>query len=426
MMDAAALTVFAIGLWATGVIPAGVTAFAFFVFATVLEVQPTSVVFSGFQSAALWLVFGGLVIGVSVRHTGLGVRIARAIFGRLGQSYLGLLSGIAAVSLALSFVMPSSMGRIALLLPVVLALADDVGFAAKSPGRIGMVMVASLISFMSAGTILPALVPGLILAGAAETFFGITITYGDYLMAHFPVMGALRAVLIVLVTWLMFRDRPAAASEAKTSAPMTRQERLVALVLLLALALWITDSLHGISPGWIGLGAGVVLLLPGLGLVPEAALNRELDYNSFFYVAGVLAMGAVVAGTGLAGALGDWLFSVFPLDPGADGANFAKLSGISAALGLIVTNPGIPAVMSPLSGEIASAAAMPLATVLMIQAIGFSTVILPFQAAPVVVGMQMGGVSMAQGAKLTLVLTILTAALLVPLNYGWWLALGKF
>lgn len=426
MMDAAGLTIFAIGLWATAVLPSGVTAFAFFVLATVLTVQPTSVVFSGFQSAALWLVFGGLVIGVSVRHTGLGVRIARAIFGRLGNSYLGLLSGIAAVSLALSFVMPSSMGRIALLLPVVLALADDVGFAAKSPGRIGMVMVASLISFMSAGTILPALVPGLILAGAAETFFGITITYGDYLITHFPVMGLLRAVLIVLVTWLLFRDRPTAMSEAKTSGPMTRHERLVALVLLIALALWITDSLHGISPGWIGLGAGVVLLVPGLRLVPEATLNRELDYNSFFYVAGVLAMGAVVAGTGLAGALGDWLFSVFPLDAGADVANFAKLSGISAALGLVVTNPGIPAVMSPLSGEIAAAAAMPLATVLMIQVIGFSSIILPFQAAPVVVGMQMGGVSMAQGAKLTLILTVLTAVLLVPLNYLWWLALGKF
>ncbi len=48
------------------------------------------------------------------------------------------------------------------------------------------------------------------------------------------------------------------------------------------------------------------------------------------------------------------------------------------------------------------------------------------QAAPVVIGMQMGGVSMARGAKLTLVLTVLTAVLLVPLNYLWWLVLGKF
>lgn len=57
---------------------------------------------------------------------------------------------------------------------------------------------------------------------------------------------------------------------------------------------------------------------------------------------------------------------------------------------------------------------------------GFTSVILPYQAAPVVIGMQMGGVSMARGAKLTLVLTVLTALLLVPLNYLWWLALGKF
>ena len=71
-------------------------------------------------------------------------------------------------------------------------------------------------------------------------------------------------------------------------------------------------------------------------------------------------------------------------------------------------------------------AQMAIATVLMIQVVGFSSVILPYQAAPVVIGMQMGGVSMGQGAKLTLVLTFLTVVLLVPLNYLWWLALGKF
>ena len=425
-MDAAGLTIFAIGLWATGVLPVGVTALAFFTLAAVLDVQPPSVIFSGFQSAALWLVFGGLVIGVSVRHTGLGERMARTIVSHVGGSYLGILFGVAAVGLALAFVMPSSMGRIILLIPVVLALAESLGFPEKSTGRTGMVLVASLVSFMPAGTILPALVPGLILAGAAETFYGITITYGDYLITHFPVMGALRAVLIVLVTWRMFPDRPMARAEMPATKPMAGQERLLALLLLLALGLWVSDSLHGISPGWIGLGAGAVLLIPGLGLVPKRTLDRELDYNSLFYVAGVLAMGGVVAGTGLAGNLGDWLFSVLPFTPNADAANFAKLAGISAALGLIVTNPGIPAVMGPLSGEIANAAALPIATVLMIQAVGFTSVILPYQAAPVVVGMQMGGVSLSQGAKLTLVLTVLTAALLVPLNYLWWLALGKF
>lgn len=433
-LDAAGLTVFAIGFWATAVLPAGVTAIIFFTLAMVIGVQPAQVVFSGFQSAALWLVFAGLVIGVSVRHTGLGERLARAIVGNLGSSYLAALSGIAVVGLALAFVMPSSMGRIALLLPIVLALADGLGFPAKSAGRTGMVMVASLISFIPAGTILPALVPGLILAGTADTLYGITISYGDYLITHFPVMGALRSVLIVLVTWRMFPDRPTPQALAdpmeiagpETAEPMTGRERLLAGLLLLALALWVTDSLHGISAGWIGLGAAAILLVPGLGLVPRNTLNKELDYNSLFYVAGVLAMGAVVAETGLASNVGGWLLGILPFAPGADAANFAKLAGLSAVLGLVVTNPGIPAVLSPLSGEIAAAAAMPLATVLMIQVVGFTSVILPYQAAPVVIGMQMGGVSMARGAKLTLVLTVLTALLLVPLNYLWWLVLGKF
>ena len=72
-------------------------------------------------------------------------------------------------------------------------------------------------------------------------------------------MGALRTVLIVLVTWRMFPDRIQArtqtesrtlGAESERLGPMAGRERLLTGILLLALALWITDSLHGISAGY--------------------------------------------------------------------------------------------------------------------------------------------------------------------------------
>jgi di/tricarboxylate transporter len=55
----------------------------FFLLATLLSIAPPSVVFSGFQSSAFWLVFGGLVIGVALDSTGLGARIATRVAGQL-------------------------------------------------------------------------------------------------------------------------------------------------------------------------------------------------------------------------------------------------------------------------------------------------------------------------------------------------------
>jgi len=77
MMLAGALVVFSIGFWATGMLPEYLTALIFFLVAAFSKVAPVQVIFSGFSSTALWLVLGGIVLAVSVQHTGLGNRLAR-------------------------------------------------------------------------------------------------------------------------------------------------------------------------------------------------------------------------------------------------------------------------------------------------------------------------------------------------------------
>ena len=93
-MHGAALIIFAIGLYATGIIPEFLTAFAYFLVAMLFTVAPAGVVFSGFQSTAFWLVFSGLIIGVGVRRTGLSEHLAQRITGRFTKSYATLVTGV--------------------------------------------------------------------------------------------------------------------------------------------------------------------------------------------------------------------------------------------------------------------------------------------------------------------------------------------
>lgn len=422
-LPALALALPAIGLWATATLPEHITALAFFTMAMLFHVSPAKVVFAGFESAALWLIFGGLVMGVAVRSTGLGERIAHRLAAAFGSSYWGVITGVTVVGVALGFVMPSSMGRAVLLMPIALSLADRFGFAPGTKGRLAVVLAAAFGCHVPTFSVLPANVPNVVLVGAAETLWHVNFTYGSYLLLHFPVLGFLKTVLTVTLIVKLWPDVPKPV-DAETAGKMSRDETWLALLLATALALWATDFAHHISPAWISMAAAVILLLPGIGLVGRKAFNEQINYGSVFFVAGIMGLGAMVSQSGLGARLAGAILTVLPLAPGHPVANFAGLATVSTLIGLVTTLPGVPAVLTPLAGQMAQASGLPLEAVLHSQVLGFSNPILPYESAPLVVAMSLGGERLGPALKLCLLLALISVVVLLPLDYLWWRVLG--
>lgn len=425
----AALGLFAVGLYATGAVPEFLTALAFFTIAMVFGIAPAPTVFAGFHSTAFWLVFGGLIIGVAVNKTGLGKALATAITARLSGGYLALLTGVVAVGIALAFVMPSTLGRIVLLIPIVLALADSKGFTAGTNERTGLVLATACGTWMPSSAILPANVPNMVLSGVAENLFDVTFTYGTYMLTHLPVNGLLKAVMIVAVVAWAFPANSADSGEPAADAEterLSRNGRRLAIILALTLGFWVTDFVHHISPAWIALAAAVVCLLPGVGLVDGDDLKTKVNFPSAIYVAGVLSLGSVLVNTGAGDWIGGWLLDHIPFWDDGPMPAFFSMVGLGTVLNMASTAASVPAIVGPLADDMARLSGMPLHTVLMTQVIAYSTVVLPYQAPPVIVGMQLAGVSIKDGAKFTVILALLSLLILVPLNYIWWNWLGLF
>jgi di/tricarboxylate transporter len=420
------LTLFAIACWATRALPEEVTAIAFFFLAMLFSLAAPGVVFSGVRSTAFWLVLSGLVIGVAIQRTALGEWVAQTVTGLCGTSYVSLISGLVLMGLALTFVMPATIGRTLLLIPIAGAIADRFGFAQGSSGHTGVVMAVAVGTYMPAAAVLPANAPNLALAGVSETLYGLPLRYSSYLVWHMPVTGLLKAMAIVLVICWLFPATMPPSVRVHTTLPMTPDQKQLVGLLLAALGLWMSDTFHHISPAWIGLGVALVCLLPGVELVPIAAFNSQIKLSSLLYVAGILGMGAMVAQSGLGDLLARALLGIISITPGQNIANFATMVGVSILFSLITTTAGVSAVFSPLASELAKAADWPLLTVLMTQVIGYSTVILPYQAPPLVLAIQLGGVPPAAAVRLLLTLAAVTLIFLAPMNYLWWQALGYF
>jgi anion transporter len=428
VVRAGALVLFAIGFWATGILPEYLTSLIFILMCVVFSLAPVSLIFSGFSSEALWLVFGGLVLAAAVKRTGLGERIAGWLLDLFGASYLMVLIGIVSLTVLAGFFLPSAMGRVVLFVPIVSAMAERLGFGEEAPGRKGMVGAVLMGCFVPSCAILPSSVPNMVLAGASESLYSITFGYTSYLKLHFPVTGALKAVAIVLLTRFIFPDRIPAAPPLKQRQRtlFSRQDWLLALILSGTLLLWSTDFIHGISPAWVGLGAALICMLPGTKLLSQEALGRELNPGPLFYMAGILGMGAVISKTGLGNVLGSEIIRLIGFTPGQTLFNFYLLSILLTAIVMVVTAPGLPALMVPLSADIATATGIPLATVLMTQVVAFSTPLLPYPIPPLIVGLHLGGLKSIEVSKITLALAALSLLLFIPLNYLWWSILGLF
>ena len=425
LFRAGALVVATIGFWASGALPEYVTGLGFLLGAVLLRVAEPSVAFSGFFSTALWLVFGGLVIGFAVGHTGLGERLARFMLSRLSLSFAGVIYGLVAVSVVLSFIIPSSMGRTVVLMPIGLAIADSLGFSEGSRGRSAIAMAIGFGVVLPGFAILPANVPQIILAGAAETNYGLTINYAQYLMLHFPLIGLAKAGLIAAIIILLFHDVPKPISASETNVPSTRSQRILTWIVLATLALWVTDSIHHVSPAWIALGAAILLLIPAVGVLPARAFSG-INFTPIFYVAGVLGVGALVTHSGLGAVIGGKLIELLSPQAGETLTNTISLVAVAMVTGLVTTLAGLPAVLTPLAQEFSNVTGLPLITVLMTQVIGFSTVILPYSSPPLILAFAMGGVRLADGTRLCLAVAGITIILLMPLNFLWWNFLGYF
>ena len=426
VMRTAGVVIIAVSLFATAVIPEFLGGLIFFFLCVILTIAPPNIVFSGFFSGAVWLVLGGMIIGIGIEVSGLGTRLAGKLERVFGGSYFKLICGTVLLMLVLAFLVPSAVGRVTIMLPVVLALAGRLGFKEGSNGRAGLILSVGMGTLITPFSILPANVPNVVLSGAAEAVHGIQFSYTDWLLLHFPVLGVIGFIGLPIAIYFLFPDKieKRLIKEPEVLQPWSFNEKKLLVLLFITLGLWATDNLHGISPAWVSLGAGIVCSLPVIGVLPAGQVISKINFGPIIFLASVIGMGAVVTQTGLGESLAHFLISKVDLTEGAGLKKFYSVIGLGWFLQLFTTLPGQPAIMTAVSEPIALATGWSLPTVLMAQVPTWIMVIFPYQAPVLVVTRVISGLAISKFMKLMIPFAIFGALVSIPLQYYWWKYLG--
>jgi hypothetical protein len=419
-----AIVAFTVALWATSVIPALHSGAIFFALALATGVAPTIPLISGFWSNAAALVFGGLVIGGAAERSGLGRYVARALMGGLA-TYPRLITGILIGSGALSFLVPTTMGRLAITIPILIAAAKEAGYAPGSRGYNGMILTAVAGNYLTSYAIMPSNLTNVIALGALEGLGGPTIQYGYYMLMCMPVLGIVKGIMFVGAICLLFRaPPPQMATTGDSPNILGAPARRLAMLLAITVLLWVTDFIHHIKPGWIALAAGLFCLLPGLGL---ARMEEMVDLNKFtsvFSLAAVLGVATVLTTSGAGAMIAAGLTAFVPPSGASPAYGFMLIAVAASAIGACATLVGSIAIVTPTLPGIETATGLPLTAGLMAELVGLQSVFFTFEAVPIMVGLIMGKVAASTAMRLLIPLAVTGLLIVAPLQIGWLQLIG--
>ncbi len=311
---AIAIALFMILAWAMEVLDYGLTGLIGCYLFWALGVAKFDVAFSGFADDTPWFLMGAMLFGAMASKSGLARRLAYLVTIRIGASYARLLLALILSDFLLTFLVPSGMARVTIMAAVAVGLISAFGLGPGSNVGRGMFLILTY----TAGVFDKSIIAG----AAAITGRGIIegvghaeVLWSKWLVAYLP-----SDIITILVAWrlTLWLYPPEVASlpggvqhlkdELRKTGPWTLLERKCLALMLIAIALWATDFIHHIPSSMIGLGIGLLAVLPFLRILAIDDL-KKLNFLQLFFVAAAVSMGKVLSASNALAVLTNIVFA---------------------------------------------------------------------------------------------------------------------
>jgi anion transporter len=270
-----------------------------------------SLVFNGFAYRALWILIPALFFGFALTATGLGRRIAYWVISKFNPSYLTLTLSWIIIGLLLSVLTPSITVRIAIVIPIAVAITEICKLKYGSNGASFILLVAwSMVLIPGTGWLTGSLwgPMGMGIFGSTAGLEGI-ITFDSWLKALLLPAIVLSLVFITLLYKFLKPpqgirvDRAAFKSEYRTLRKISFQEKATLIILALTFLLLVTAQLHQIPDVAICLGAFVLLVT--LGIIRVNDIGSGISWNLVIFFGAAMGLNSIFQETGVSRFLGD-------------------------------------------------------------------------------------------------------------------------
>jgi anion transporter len=265
---------------------------------------------SGFSDGTVWLIVGAFVFAIGYRKSGLGKRIALLLVRGLGRHTLGLGYAVAFADLILAPATPSNTARSGgTIYPIASNIPKIFGSEpGPTAGKIGtyVMWTAFAATAVTSSLFITALAPNAAALSIAKKTVGVEVSWSQWFVGMAP-LGLLLILLVPLLSYVVCRpevkESPEvpkwASTELATMGPMSRNEWIMAALVVVAMFLWITGSNPDIKLPLVGanyINATMVVfvvisLMLVTGVIDFADIVTEKSaWEVFFYFTSLLTL----------------------------------------------------------------------------------------------------------------------------------------
>lgn len=268
----------------------------------------TAEAFGSFSGATVWLLIGAFGLATALANSGLLNRLAINVMRLFPGTYAGQVWGLSLASVVCAPAVPSTTAKSTILIPLACMVGEKMGYAPKSKGMTGLFSVTNIITnfggcmFLTGGVVV-----GIILALTPDP-----VSWLGWLKI-FGLWGVIVVVLAALFSLFFYKPAPGEGkkldkAEIKAMAddlgPMTKKEIGALVILIVAVAAWMTESMHGVPTYAVALLSWIAM--SACGLFSPADFMSKIMWPIVIMVGGTLGLIGLLGTTGV----GAWISSL--------------------------------------------------------------------------------------------------------------------
>lgn len=313
------LFTFVFVLYLTESIPLPIASLAVVPLAVLGGVVKANVALASFASTSVYLMVGAFILANAMTKSGLADRLTYVIMSIIGTSTRAISLGIVLVNIVMAFLVPSSLARTAILIPVCMGIFHVFGQTGRTKFSTGLLLILTMTNATMGAGILTATVPNPVTVDYLAKI-GQTVTYGQWFLYGFPP-----ALLMTFFTWWYIRyifppeikELPNGDEFVKQKlaemGPLSSVEKRAMLVFILVVALWATGGWTRIEPTIAALAGILLFFIPKFGFLTWSDVNKNMSWQLIFVAGGGIGLGDILMKTGAAKWFADTIFSMLGL-----------------------------------------------------------------------------------------------------------------